>query len=170
MEKHQSNTQQEKKTNSKVCLGCGEEKPLDDFYEHKNGKYGKQTRCKACDIERSSQAYLKEPERFILGNMKHRTKKQKYAEEVEWTKDEVKAKINGVCEITGIPFDNDRSKYSNKSKNPYSASPDRIDNTKGYTKDNTRWVVWIFNAMHSTFTEQQIKHFIEHLRNNEINL
>lgn len=32
----------------KRCSGCGEVKPLDQFYRCANGKYGRQSRCKPC--------------------------------------------------------------------------------------------------------------------------
>jgi len=33
---------------SKKCSKCGEEKPLSEFYNDKNGKYGKMASCKIC--------------------------------------------------------------------------------------------------------------------------
>ena len=63
---------------------------------------------------------------------------------VEWTVDEIRDIIkNGNCAITGIKFLDTDERGS-----PFQASPDRIDCTKGYTKENTRWVCyWINNAL-----------------------
>ena len=33
---------------TKVCMKCGEPKPLDDYWNHPNGKFGKRPRCKSC--------------------------------------------------------------------------------------------------------------------------
>lgn len=33
---------------SKICKKCGIDKPLDDYYNSKGGKYGKRSRCKSC--------------------------------------------------------------------------------------------------------------------------
>ena len=33
---------------SKVCSGCNVDKPLEDYYGHKKGKFGKRSKCKAC--------------------------------------------------------------------------------------------------------------------------
>ena len=33
---------------SKVCTGCDEDKPLENFANHKKGKYGKGQKCKPC--------------------------------------------------------------------------------------------------------------------------
>ena len=32
----------------KVCTVCEESKPLEEYYEHPNGKFGRQARCKTC--------------------------------------------------------------------------------------------------------------------------
>ena len=33
---------------TKICTKCGKPKPLDDYWNHPNGKYGKRPRCKDC--------------------------------------------------------------------------------------------------------------------------
>jgi len=32
----------------RTCFKCGETKPLSEFYKHPLGKYGRDTKCKAC--------------------------------------------------------------------------------------------------------------------------
>lgn len=50
----------------------------------------------------------------------------------------------GVCAVSGIPFDaNFRAGAA--IRRPYHASIDRIDSTKGYTKENCRWVCVVVN-------------------------
>jgi hypothetical protein len=159
----------EPKTSSKLCKGCNEVKDLTEFYTNPNLKNGRAFYCKSCHNERSKQYYHDKPWSVFLSNMKGRTR-QKGWEEVEWTKEEIEEKLSGCCEVTGIPFDTERSTGENHMSNPFIGSPDRIDNSKGYTKENTRWVVLIFNVMHGNFSDEQVKQFIEHLRNNEINL
>lgn len=61
--------------------------------------------------------------------------------------------MDGKCEVTGIDF-----QYENKFgtfKNPFSPSIDRIDSTKGYLKDNVRFVIWQVNLMKGELTDQQ---------------
>jgi hypothetical protein len=36
----------------KVCTRCGLCKPLDEFYDHEKGKYGKRSICKSCVCSR----------------------------------------------------------------------------------------------------------------------
>ncbi len=62
--------------------------------------------------------------------------------DIEWLLEKYNEQ-NGKCLLTGIEFD---LTHSNKKyhRNPFSPSLDRIDNSKGYTKSNTRLVcVWI---------------------------
>lgn len=59
------------------------------------------------------------------------------------------------CEATGMEFDNS---YDGTfiSMNPYAPSIDRIDNTKGYTKNNCRLVLTMFNSLKSTLTDKEL--------------
>ena len=159
----------EPKTSSKICRKCKEVKPLEDFYDNPDTKDGKRGSCKKCEIEYSSKRFHENPANVLFSNMKIRTKKRGW-EPVEWTIQEIEERLHGCCEITGIPFETERSTSKQHMGSPYIGSPDRIDNSKGYTKENTRWVVWILNLMCGNFTDEQVKDFIKHLRNNEINL
>lgn len=61
----------------------------------------------------------------------------------------------GICEFTGIKLV--LSSYSKIEKNPiYSASVDRIDSSKGYTKDNIRWVSRAINYMKNTMKDDLV--------------
>jgi len=42
---------------AKVCLGCGETKPLEDFHLLKTGKYGRHPQCARCRNERQRGHY-----------------------------------------------------------------------------------------------------------------
>lgn len=57
----------------------------------------------------------------------------------------------GTCEVTGIPFD-----LTGGERKPHTPSIDRIDPSRGYTKDNVQLVVWIYNAAKSTFTHSDV--------------
>ena len=60
------------------------------------------------------------------------------------TKDWIETKIEaGTCEVTGLSFDLAPSKKY--FKNPWAPSLDRVDSFGGYTKDNCRIVVSIYN-------------------------
>ena len=48
---------------------------------------------------------------------------------------------SGICAKTDLPFEFDTS----FKKNPFKPSIDRIDSSKGYTKDNCQLVCWAYN-------------------------
>lgn len=54
----------------------------------------------------------------------------------------------GFCEATSLPWD--------LSVKIWSPSIDRIDNTGGYTMDNVRWVVWIYNWAKGTSSDSDV--------------
>lgn len=68
--------------------------------------------------------------------------------------EELWVKQNGCCAKTGNKFVLETNGLANKS--PYNPSVDRIDNTKGYTKDNVQLVTYHYNIAKSTYTEEQL--------------
>lgn len=66
------------------------------------------------------------------------------------TLDRVRSAIeSGVCEVTGIKFD--LESYGPKKRSPWAPSVDRINPELGYTDDNVRVVVTIYNLAKSNF-------------------
>lgn len=57
----------------------------------------------------------------------------------------------GVCEITGLRFILTPGKPG-----PWSPSLDRIDGKFGYTPENTRVVVWLYNCAKNEFTDADV--------------
>jgi hypothetical protein len=56
----------------------------------------------------------------------------------------------GVCEVTGLKF------VLTKGPTPWAPSLDRIDSKLGYTPENTRVVVWLYNAAKNQFTDADL--------------
>lgn len=78
----------------------------------------------------------------LLSNCKRRAKKLNLSFDLTLT--DIESKISlGVCELSKLPFD--FSVPKNSYTNPYAPSVDRIDNSKGYTKDNIRVVLSSIN-------------------------
>jgi len=74
----------------------------------------------------------------------------KYGYSFNLTREWVLSKLTrGVCEVTGIAF-----KYVAHSV--HSPSIDRIDNSKGYTEDNCRVVLHMYNAGKSVGTDEDM--------------
>jgi hypothetical protein len=80
---------------------------------------------------------------------------------VEWTKGEILAVIkNSVCCKTGIAFRLAECSSPAHERNPFAPSPDRLDNSKGYTKDNVQWVCWMYNQLKGQAGEETVEIFL----------
>ena len=165
---------------SKTCKHCHQEKDESEFYtitQKKTGKVYLKSYCKPCGVIKAREYYQdkiattdksrtrnKSTDRAvankILGNMKKRCQ-QKGWEDPEFSVDEIELAIKDkACAVTGIKFQNtlvlDKGVW-----NGFIASPDRIDNNKGYTKDNVQWVISLYNVTKGNFPTEQIETFIK---------
>lgn len=159
----------------KICKSCTTEKALDEFYKNHLGYY--QSSCKPCSKKQADEYRKANPEKrrqytakwrekhrntamikaqTILDGMVRRSKAKGFARP-EFTKAEVAEIISGKCAKTGIQFEFDQSKYS---KSPWTPVPDRIDSSKGYTKENVQWVCHMYNSMKQDFSEEDVDTFI----------
>lgn len=66
----------------------------------------------------------------------------------EWLVQKLEA---GVCEITGIPFE-----YPPSGTGPRAPSLDQLVPGAGYTPENTRVVIWMYNAAKNIFTDADV--------------
>lgn len=65
--------------------------------------------------------------------------------------------IPKVCPILGIPIIQERTPPANtRSKNPNIPSLDRIDSSKGYTRDNIQIISWRANDLKRTASLQEM--------------
>jgi len=62
------------------------------------------------------------------------------------------------CPILGVKID-----YTANDKRKYSASIDRIDSSKGYTKDNVQIISYLANLMKSNATPEEMVKFAEYV-------
>lgn len=62
--------------------------------------------------------------------------------------------IPEVCPVLGTSFD-----FNSPSQSRFSPSLDRIDSSKGYTKDNIQIISWLANSMKSDATPEQLLNF-----------
>ena len=70
----------------------------------------------------------------------------------EWTTNEILVAIEGQrCKLTGIAF------VPTGNRNPWLPSPDRIDNSKGYSKSNVRWVCYAVNCLKNKFGTSELE-------------
>ena len=65
---------------------------------------------------------------------------------------------NGKCEVTGIPFfiSDEYQLNGTPHQSPYSPSLDQIQPSKGYTKDNIRVTILMFNVARKHWQDEDI--------------
>jgi hypothetical protein len=165
------------------CRDCQERKDVSEFYVCQvtaKGVTYYSSYCKPCNILRNTtygagnlarrKVYMRRSRnkykgtwtwkaRQIHEGMVNRSAKRGFGYP-EFTIPEVRSIIEGGnCQRTGIPFEIDTTR-----KSPWGPSPDRIDNSLGYTKDNVQWVCVMFNTMKSDFTEDDVSKFMDAVR------
>lgn len=91
----------------------------------------------------------RDPWRYVLMTAKSRSKVENipYNLDKEWAV----ARWTGSCELCRLPF-----VIAKRLRHPLSPSIDKIDPTKGYTKDNCRFVAWAINAFKGTGTDEEM--------------
>lgn len=130
----------------KKCRICGEVVHMDDLPN--KGSYGTGKICKPCSSNRRKEVYLTWEGLVAarLRGIRHRSKKNSIAYNLtkNWCLDRLN-EIGYACELTGIPFIRYEEKDTTLSGNKHAMSFDRVDSSKGYTKDNVRFCINILN-------------------------
>jgi hypothetical protein len=85
----------------------------------------------------------------------------KFSLDVEWVQKKIET---GKCEVTGIPFD--MSPPNGSATNMYAPSLDRTNTKLGYTPDNVKVVVWVYNVAKRDFPPDDISRFVLDFANN----
>lgn len=129
---------------TKLCVICQKEKPIDNFYKSQRGR-----KCIECVLEKAriyKKNRRKNPEVRKGEGLKQKERRirlwqntlvndsKKRGLESTLTVDDINemySKQNGLCYWFKIPLI-----PSNRNKHPQQPSLDRLDRNKGYTKDN----------------------------------
>ena len=86
---------------------------------------------------------------YLYWNAHRRSKMDKL--EFSITKEWIEAVLkNGKCQITGLPFS-----FGN-GRRPWMPSLDKSDPNSGYTKDNVKVVVWLYNTAKAEFSHDDV--------------
>ncbi len=113
--------------------------------------------CDSCRVLKNTYSsdlrYLK----ARLASIKYRAARKglKYDLTVEWAQRRLKD-IEGMCEATGIPMV--RPQESGKGRDSMWDSPsvDRIIPSRGYVRDNCRFVIWAFNQAKGSMSDDKL--------------
>jgi len=155
----------------KICNKCDTEKSLSEFGSNKKEKDGKQIWCKLCsnayysawrikNKELSGPQERKQFKRFystvhgravhMNNNAKARAKRMglSYTLDVTWVENKL---IDGLCEVTGIPFILRENLGKGHRTNSFSPSIDRINQSGDYSPDNCQMTCWIYNRAKGAF-------------------
>lgn len=97
-----------------------------------------------------SKLLSKRPWNYLLQSARFRAKEKGL--EYNLTNEWAAARWNHCCEITGIRF----RQNGKKGPHPFSPSVDRKDASKGYTQDNTRFILWGCNAIKGVGTDEDM--------------
>jgi len=149
-------------TTERICARCQKEQPSTEFYVNSKGNY--RTKCKTCERDterarkranptkcRTDYKMWREKRRgYALVNVaKNRARKKGIPFDLD--RDDIQERIdNGLCELTGIPFDLETPRAWN------APSLDQIEPSAGYTNENTRVVLYAVNVMANTWGAQKI--------------
>lgn len=118
------------------------------FREHE-GKYYRTYRTKATS---------KRPWKYLLQS--RRLDAIKRGLTYELTNEWAATRWTGYCELTGLPFS---QQGKGVGPHPDSASIDRIDQSKGYTQENSRFILWAINGMRGRGTDETMYQIAEAL-------
>jgi hypothetical protein len=158
---------------TRKCYRCGSVKLLQHFRpdEYRNGI--KTNVCRECEKKRSrvwSKKYHSDVKRGkpltkatgLLTGARYRSRKHNLECDLDlpWILERVS---RGFCEVTGLPFVFDPDEPERPGARAFSPSLDRKDPSKGYTKDNTQVVVWVYNGAKGSNTHEDVLKMAEAL-------
>lgn len=147
---------------TRICRVCGKEKLLkgypDKWSKRKSGwtKIGKRNECMQCTHLRRKKLYDKDPRIGILANIKQRVRVEKL--DFDLVLEDIV--IPELCPILEIPL-----KRGTTGDYKYSPTADRIDNSKGYTKDNIRIISMMANKMKNNANKEELYLFSKNIMN-----
>jgi len=130
----------------KYCRQCDTVKTRDGF-RNRQGGYTIDSICRECSHQsvRDYRGTVRGRSAEILRRVKNRAKSKNL--EFNLDRDWIEKKLISICdrcELTGIKFTHP---YQAKvGYYPFSLSVDRINSSKGYTKDNVRFIILQLNA------------------------
>lgn len=168
---------------TKHCYRCSTDLPLSAFTKNKQAADGLQSKCRECDKKYQAKRRIDNKEYLLkygrnyqknrrtnfdyrLQMLLNASKQRATAKGREHTitlKDlQDKYPKDGKCPIFGIEL-----KFNTTGFNDTSPSIDRIDATKGYTKDNIQIISWKANSIKRNATLEELILLVNYLNQGE---
>ena len=133
--------------NHRPCTNCFQMLPFSSYHKHSGCWAGINVVCKDCRIPKSKEAVQKQSTEYKLY---HAAKSRSAFKGTEFGLELTDIVIPDKCPVFGVKFDRTYK---------WRPSLDRIDSTKGYTKDNV-WVISnLANMMKNTATLEELRMF-----------
>jgi hypothetical protein len=165
---------------TKTCNRCKEEKLLSEFTKNNAAPDGLQYKCRACDVKYQAQrraenldadrVYSREYQRnrrkdfdyrlqMLINASKQRAKLNDREHDINV--EDIKAiyPVDGCCPIFGIKLEFNGAGFRDNSP-----SIDRIDSTKGYTRDNIQVISWKANRIKGASSLQDLEMMVAYLK------
>lgn len=165
---------------TKTCNRCKQEKLFSEFSLNKASKDGRQYHCKTCDLEYQSRRRNENKEYFTKYSREYQRSRRKdfdYRLQMLINASKQRAKLNdrehninvedikaiypvdGCCPIFGIKLEFNGAGFRDNSP-----SIDRIDSTKGYTRDNIQVISWKANRIKGAASLQDLEMLVAYLK------
>jgi CRISPR/Cas system-associated protein Cas10 (large subunit of type III CRISPR-Cas system) len=164
----------------KRCSFCKEDKSIFDFSKNKASSDGLQYKCRLCDVEYQKNRRIKNKDhvldysrnyqknkrknfefrlQMLLNASKQRSKKK--SRENTLTLEDIKSIYpkNGLCPIFGTKL-----VFGDAGFRETSPSIDRIDSTKGYTKDNIQIISWKANRIKTNSSIEELELILAYMK------
>jgi hypothetical protein len=173
-----SNLQVVEKT--KPCNICKVTKSLFDFTKNSSSSDGLQYRCRPCDLEYQKNRRINNKDELLLYSRNYQANRRKDFEyrlqmllnaskqrskkksrENKLTIQDIKDIFpkDGLCPIFGTPL-----VFGDAGFRESSPSIDRIDSTKGYTKDNIQIISWKANRMKTNSSIEELELILAYMK------
>lgn len=147
-----------------TCNTCNESKPVYCFSQQSTTKFGiRISKCTKCN--NNTTCPWRQMYNFMLDRTKKRNNKGRKHGEVQYTPEDLKELFfsqNRKCAISGNEM---VEEY--RTGNPFTVSPERINNNKGYVKGNVVLICQYLQIIHGDFTITEIKSWFQYDRNND---